>query len=62
MATRDWKSGSDESGKAPPGGEGQILSAPIEHQGVRNALRGAFRACETKAIPDEMGQLLAKLH
>jgi hypothetical protein len=47
--------------KALFGEPGRIVSTPIEHQGVRNALRGAFRDKPDMALPDDMRQLLAKM-
>jgi hypothetical protein len=60
MVSLGWKSLTE----TPPAGEpGRTVSAPIEHQGVRNALRGAFReADEETTIPEDMRQLLARLH
>lgn len=48
--------------KPSSGGDGQTVPAPSEHQGLRNALRGAFRDVGEPSIPDDMRQLLAKLH
>jgi hypothetical protein len=58
MVTLGWKSLTE---KPPLGGQGRTVAAPIEHQGVRNALRGAFQEKGDKLIPEEMRQLLAKM-
>lgn len=58
MVTLGWKPLTE---KPPLGGQPRTVSAPIEHQGVRNALRGAFQEKGDKMIPEDMHQLLAKM-
>lgn len=57
MVTPNWKSLTDRS--AGPDGPARIVSDPIEHQGVRDALRGAYGRHEE--MPREFQVLLAKI-
>ncbi|WBO22024.1 hypothetical protein [Sphingomonas abietis] len=57
MVTQGWKSLTDVA--PPQDGRLRIVSPPIEHLGVRNALRGAFPCSD--APPTDFDRLLAKL-
>jgi len=57
MVTPGWKSLTE----AEPRSNGRVhrVSDPIEHQGVRNALRATFDC--GKALPDELQTLLNRI-
>jgi len=57
MVTLGWKSLTE----AEPRSEGRIrtVSDPVEHQGVRNALRASFDC--GKDVPAEFAKLLNKI-
>jgi hypothetical protein len=58
MVTQGWKSLTEVAERSDGGT--RMVSAPVEHLGVRNALRGAF-VCVDDA-PIDFGRLLAKIH
>jgi hypothetical protein len=58
MATPGWTSLTEKPASV---GQPRTVSAPIEHQGVRNALRGAFQEKGDKLIPEDMRQLLTRI-
>jgi hypothetical protein len=57
MVTLDWKSLTE----AEPRSNGRIrtVSDPVEHQGVRNALRASFDCGQN--VPAELGDLLNRI-
>jgi hypothetical protein len=57
MVTPSWKSLTE----AEPRSDGRIrtVSDPVEHQGVRNALRASFDC--GRALPDELQTLLNRI-
>jgi hypothetical protein len=57
MVTQGWKSMPEVQRRS--GGRIRIVSDPIEHQGVRNALRDSFDC--GKDMPAEFEQLLHKI-
>jgi hypothetical protein len=57
MVTIEWKSLTGPT--VPTGDAPRVVSSPIQHQGVREALRNAFTS--PPELPHDIARLLAKL-
>lgn len=57
MVTQGWKSMMETERR--PEGRIRIVPDPVEHQGVRNALRASFDC--GNGVPAEFEQLLSKI-